>query len=81
MALTEPPEAANDFVGYEVLIDFIEERALCELPGDLIEIGAFMGGGTAKLARFALISLGVWFIVWLIMIIVAVSLGTSYMPW
>ena len=51
--VSDSPEAANDFVGYEALIDFIEERALCELPGDLIEIGAFMGGGTAKLARFA----------------------------
>jgi hypothetical protein len=31
--------------------------------------------------RFTLISLGVWFIVWLITIIVAFSIGTSYMPW
>jgi cephalosporin hydroxylase len=53
LAGTESLEAANDFVGYEVLVDFIEERALHELPGDLIEIGAFLGGGTAKLARFA----------------------------
>ena len=31
--------------------------------------------------RFALISLGVWFIVWLIVIIVAFALGTAFMPW
>jgi hypothetical protein len=31
--------------------------------------------------RFMLISLGVWFLVWLIMIIVAFSLGTAFMPW
>jgi hypothetical protein len=31
--------------------------------------------------RFTLISLGVWFVVWLIMLIVAFSLGTSYLPW
>jgi len=43
----------NDFVGYEVLIDFIRERRLMRLEGDLIEIGALLGGGTAKLARFA----------------------------
>ena len=49
-----PPKApANDFVGYEVLLDFIKERSLHRLEGDLVEIGAFMGGGTAKLARFA----------------------------
>jgi hypothetical protein len=42
----------NDFVGYEVLIDFIIKRKLQKLEGDIIEIGAFMGGGTVKLARF-----------------------------
>ncbi len=43
----------DDFVGYEVLIDFIEQRALHRLEGDIIEIGAYMGRGTAKLATFA----------------------------
>ena len=43
----------NDFVGYEVLIDFMERYAVYELEGDIVEIGAFMGGGTAKLAQFA----------------------------
>ncbi len=42
-----------DFVGYEVLLDFIETRSLHRLEGDLIEIGSFMGGGTVKLARYA----------------------------
>jgi hypothetical protein len=51
--IPSPEVAANDFVGYEVLIDFMKERALHELEGDIIEIGAFLGGGTAKLARFA----------------------------
>jgi hypothetical protein len=44
---------ANDFVGYEVLVDFIQERALQNLEGDVVEIGAFLGGGTVKLAKFA----------------------------
>ena len=44
---------SNDFVGYEVLLDFLDERSLHRLDGDLVEIGAFMGGGTAKLARYA----------------------------
>ncbi len=47
------PTATLDFVGYEVLIDFIREKSLYRLDGDLVEIGTFMGGGTAKLARFA----------------------------
>lgn len=50
---TQPEAASNDFVGYEALIDFMKERALYKLEGDIVEIGAFMGGGTAKLARFA----------------------------
>jgi predicted O-methyltransferase YrrM len=43
----------DDFVGYEVLIEFMRERALCKLEGDIVEIGAYMGRGTAKLAKFA----------------------------
>ena len=43
----------DDFVGYEVLVDFMEQRTLYGLEGDIIEIGAYMGRGTAKLAKFA----------------------------
>jgi SAM-dependent methyltransferase len=43
----------DDFVGYEVLIDFIRQQALYKLEGDIVEIGAYMGRGTARLARFA----------------------------
>ena len=43
----------DDFVGYEVLIGFIKQRALHKLEGDIIEIGAYMGRGTAKLAKLA----------------------------
>jgi SAM-dependent methyltransferase len=43
----------DDFVGYEVLIDFMNQRKLHKLEGDIIEIGAYMGRGTAKLAKFA----------------------------
>jgi len=46
-------EDPDDFVGYEVLIDFIKQQALYKLEGDIIEIGAYMGRGTAKLAKFA----------------------------
>jgi SAM-dependent methyltransferase len=43
----------DDFVGYEVLINFMNQRKLHKLEGDIIEIGAYMGRGTAKLAKFA----------------------------
>ena len=42
-----------DFVGYENLITYLETNSLHKLQGDLIEIGAFMGGGTVKLAQYA----------------------------
>ena len=51
--IPSPKDVTNDFVGYEVLVDFMEERVLHELEGDIIEIGAFIGGGTAKLAKYA----------------------------
>jgi len=42
----------NDFVGYETLISYIKKNRIYNLNGDVVEIGAFMGGGTKKLARF-----------------------------
>ena len=51
ITLTE--DDPDDFVGYEILIDFMERRGLYELEGDIVEIGAYMGRGTAKLAKFA----------------------------
>ena len=48
-----PEDDPDDFVGYEVLVDFMEQRTLYGLEGDIIEIGAYMGRGTAKLAEFA----------------------------
>jgi predicted O-methyltransferase YrrM len=51
--ITLPEDDPDDFVGYEILIDFMKQRALHELEGDIVEIGAYMGSGTAKLARFA----------------------------
>ncbi len=43
----------NDFSGYEKLINYIEANKIYELKGDFLEIGAFMGGGSTKLARCA----------------------------
>ncbi len=47
------PKTPPDFVGYENLVAFLEEKELHKLDGDLVEIGAFMGGGTVKLAEYA----------------------------
>ncbi len=44
-----PPE----FVGYDNLIAFITKQGLLQMEGDFIEIGAYMGGGTVKLAKLA----------------------------
>jgi predicted O-methyltransferase YrrM len=39
-------------VGYEALTEFIQSWGLLSVPGDIVEIGAFCGGGTYKLAKF-----------------------------
>jgi SAM-dependent methyltransferase len=46
-----PPPPDTDLVGYEALIEFFRDRNLMAVPGDLVEIGAFRGGGTYKLAK------------------------------
>ena len=48
----KPQNSPPDFVGYENLIKFMEDHSLFSLEGDIVEIGAFMGGGTVKLAEF-----------------------------
>jgi hypothetical protein len=45
----DPPPPWSDWVGYEVLLEEIERHALDRVPGDVLEIGALLGGGTAKL--------------------------------
>jgi SAM-dependent methyltransferase len=44
----------GDLVGYESLIRVLEKEGTMKLPGDVIEIGSFVGGGTRKLAKYAL---------------------------
>jgi hypothetical protein len=43
----------SDLVGYETLVEFIGAKGLHNLPGDFLEVGAFLGGGTSKLAKLA----------------------------
>ncbi|TAM78884.1 MAG: class I SAM-dependent methyltransferase [Acidobacteria bacterium] len=47
-----PPPLGTDLVGYEALIEFIKANRILNLPGDVLEVGAFCGGGTYKLAKF-----------------------------
>ncbi len=42
-----------DLTGYEGLVDLIRREGLDKMPGDFLEIGCFLGGGTAKLAKVA----------------------------
>ena len=43
---------STDLTGYETLVDFMRSRKLMLLEGHIVDIGAFLGGGAAKLARF-----------------------------
>lgn len=45
----DPPPPWSDWVGYEVLLEEFERNAISGVAGDILEIGAFLGGGTAKL--------------------------------
>jgi hypothetical protein len=45
-----PPPQWSDWVGYEVLLEEAERNGVASLEGDVLEIGAFLGGGTAKLS-------------------------------
>ncbi len=44
----------KDFVGYETLIDYLNKTGTYKLDGDMLEIGAFMGGGSKKLAHYCM---------------------------
>lgn len=47
-----PPPELTGGEGYESVIDFIQALHTLDLPGDVVEVGAFCGGGTYKLAKF-----------------------------
>jgi len=38
--------------GYETVLDFLKMHNTYRIPGDVVEIGAFLGGGTYKLCKF-----------------------------
>jgi len=47
-------QSVKEMVGYEIFLEKFESWGIPRLPGDFIEIGCFVGGGTAKLAGTAL---------------------------
>lgn len=47
-----PPPRGTDLSGYEKLINFIEREGILDIQGDIVEIGAFLGGGTYKIAKY-----------------------------
>jgi hypothetical protein len=48
----DPPPPWSDWVGYETLLDEIERNGIGRVDGDVLEIGALLGGGTVKLCRW-----------------------------
>lgn len=47
-----PPPSYSDLSGYETILDFLIKNETYKIPGDIVEIGAFLGGGTYKLCKF-----------------------------
>lgn len=48
-----PPPYWSDLSGYRRhLLPFLERRGVHRLPGDVVEIGAFLGGGTYQLCKY-----------------------------
>jgi hypothetical protein len=47
-----PPPGWSDLSAYERLMAVAEGKNLAGVPGDVVEIGVFLGGGTYKLCHF-----------------------------
>lgn len=45
--------AVTDLVGYDAVMNSLRREGRDRMEGDLLEIGCFLGGGTAKLAQLA----------------------------
>lgn len=48
----DPPPRWSDWSGYERLLVVAESAGLAAVPGDVVEIGVFLGGGTRKLCEW-----------------------------
>jgi len=48
-----PPPAWTTMTSYEAILEVIQDEGLADLDGDFVEIGVFLGGGVAQLARIA----------------------------
>lgn len=46
-----PPPPWSDLSGYETLLETIRSHGIASVEGDVVEIGAFLGGGTYQLCK------------------------------
>jgi hypothetical protein len=46
-----PPPEWSDISGYETLLETIRRQRVASVEGDVVEIGAFLGGGTYQLCK------------------------------
>jgi Methyltransferase domain len=47
-----PPPIWSDWSGYERLLEAFVRHGVAEVPGDVVEVGVLLGGGTYKLCRY-----------------------------
>src|SRR4051812_22463070 len=48
----DPPPLWSDWSGYEQLLKTFDRSGLANVPGDVVEVGVLLGGGTYKLCRY-----------------------------
>jgi hypothetical protein len=47
-----PPPLGTDWSGYEGLLVTFDRLGIADVPGDVVEVGVLLGGGTYKLCRY-----------------------------
>ena len=47
-----PPPVWSDWSGYERLLEVFDRHGVADVPGDVVEVGVLLGGGTYKLCRY-----------------------------
>jgi hypothetical protein len=47
-----PPPLGSDWSGYEQLLETFDRHGIAGVPGDVVEVGVLLGGGTYKLCKY-----------------------------
>jgi hypothetical protein len=42
----------TDLIGYSNIVKFLEKNNILTIPGDMVEIGTFLGGGALKISKY-----------------------------